>query len=436
MIKVAKFGGTSLSDDKQLIKVRDIIKNDDTIKYIVASAPGATNEINNKITDLLYLCYSSKKNNIYKEIFYEISERFKKIVEKLGLSIDLESELKNIFIDLENGCDEDYFVSRGEYLNSKLLAEFIGFDFVDAKDIICFNDDGFLDVEKTNEEISKILKDRENVVIPGFYGAYKDGRIKTFSRGGSDITGSLISRAVNADIYENWTDVSGLLMADPRIIKNPKKIDVMTYRELRELAYMGATVLHDEAVFPVREAKIPINIRNTNQPEGCGTLILENVQDEEKNRIITGISGKKNYTVFCINKSNMASQVGIIKNALDVFCKRKIAVEHIPTGVDSFSIIVSNNAVQKYIDKISKELKSNCNADSINIYSDIALISSVGRNIRNKSSIFKRLFSALERENIDVKIIAQGLSEINLIIGVDNKNFEDTIKAIYDEFVE
>ena len=436
MIKVAKFGGTSLSDDKQLIKVRDIIKSDDTIKYIVASAPGATDEINNKITDLLYLCYSSKKNNSYKEIFYEISERFKKIVEKLGLSIDLESELKNIFDNLENGCEEDYFVSRGEYLNSKILAEFIGFDFVDAKDIICFNDDGFLNVEKTNEEIFKMLKDRENVVIPGFYGAYGDGRIKNFSRGGSDITGSLVSRAVNADIYENWTDVSGLLMADPRIIKNPKKIDVMTYRELRELAYMGATVLHDEAVFPVREAKIPINIRNTNQPEGCGTLILENVQDEEKNRIITGISGKKNYTVFCINKSNMASQVGIIKNALDVFCKRKIAVEHIPTGVDSFSVIVSNNAVQRDIDKISKELKSNCNADSINIYSDIALISSVGRNIRNKSSIFKRLFSALERENIDVKIIAQGLSEINLIIGVDNKNFEDTIKAIYDEFVE
>lgn len=446
MIKLAKFGGTSLSDDKQFIKVRDIIKNDNTIKYVVASAPGVSvlsNFSSRKVTDLLYLCYETKNNvfnfnknnNTYKEIFYEISERFKNIVEKLSLNIDIELELKKIISDLENNCEEDYFVSRGEYLNSKILAEFIGFDFVDSKDIILFNKEGCLNTEKTYKRIKKALKGREKVVIPGFYGAYGTGKIKTFSRGGSDITGSLISRAMNVDIYENWTDVSGFMISDPRIVENPKKIDVMTYRELRELAYMGATVLHDEAVFPVREAKIPINIRNTNAPEACGTLILENILEEDENNIITGISGKKDYTIFCINKQSMATQVGGIRSALSVFYKRKIAIEHIPTGVDAFSIIVASNAVKKDVEEILEELKLNCKADSIKVFNDIALIGSVGRNIKNKSSIFRRLFAALEKENIDIKIIAQGLSEINLIIGVDNKDFESTIRAIYKEFI-
>ncbi len=446
MIKLAKFGGTSLSDDKQFIKVRNIIKNDDTIKYVVASAPGVSvlsNFASRKVTDLLYLCYKTrnnvfnlnKNNNTYKEIFNEISERFKNIVEKLSLNIDIELELKKIINDLENDCEEDYFVSRGEYLNSKILAEFIGFDFVDAKDIIFFNKEGSLNTEKTYRRIKKELNGREKVVIPGFYGTYSTGKIKTFSRGGSDITGSLISRAINVDIYENWTDVSGFMITDPRIIENTKKIDIMTYRELRELAYMGATVLHDEAVFPVREAKIPINIRNTNVPEACGTLILESISEEDENNIITGISGKKNYTIFCINKESMATQVGGIWSALSVFYKRKIAIEHIPTGVDAFSIIVASSAVESDVDEILKELKLNCKADSIKVFNDIALIGSVGRNIKNKSSIFRRLFAALEKENIDIKIIAQGLSEINLIIGVDNRDFESTIKAIYNEFI-
>lgn len=446
MIKLAKFGGTSLSDDKQFVKVRDIIKNDNTIKYVVASAPGVSalsGSSNRKITDLLYLCYeiksntfnSTKNNNSYQEIFYEISKRFKDIVEKLELKIDIELELRNIFNDLENNCDEDYFVSRGEYLNSKLLAEFIGFDFVDAKDLILFNKEGRLNTEKTYKRIKKALKGRKKIVIPGFYGAYSTGKIKTFSRGGSDITGSLVARAVNVDIYENWTDISGFMVSDPRIIENPKKIDVMTYRELRELAYMGATVLHDEAVFPVREAKIPINIRNTNAPEACGTLILENVSEGDENNIITGISGKKNYTIFCIKKESMATQVGGIRSALSVFYKRKIAIEHIPTGVDAFSIIVASSAVNKCTDEILKELKINCKTDNIRVFNNIALIGSVGRNIKNKSSIFRRLFAALEKENIDIKIIAQGLTEINLIIGVDNEDFETTIKAIYNEFV-
>lgn len=462
MIKVAKFGGTSLSDDKQFVKVRDIIKNDNTIKYVVASAPGLStlNGISSrKITDLLYLCYEIKsntfnptKNNVfnlnnnytYQEIFYEISERFRNIVNKLNLTIDIEIELQNILNDLESNCDQDYFVSRGEYLNSKILAAFIGFDFVDAKDLILFNKEGRLNTEKTYKRIKKALKGRKNIVIPGFYGAYSSaydntigtGRIKTFSRGGSDITGSLVARALNVDIYENWTDISGFMVSDPRVIENPKKIDIMTYRELRELAYMGATVLHDEAVFPVREVKIPINIRNTNSPEDCGTLIVENVSEEDENNIITGISGKKDYTVFCINKESMATQVGGIRAALSVFYKRKIAIEHIPTGVDAFSIIVANKAVSKYEDEILKELKLYCKTDNIKVFNNIALIASVGRNIKNKSSIFRRLFAALEKENIDIKVIAQGLTEINLIIGVDNKDFERTIKSVYNEFVK
>jgi aspartate kinase len=471
VIKLAKFGGTSLSDDKQFIKVRNIVKNDNTIKYVVASAPGVSAlsaSSNRKITDLLYLCYQTKSNtfnstknnvynetknkisysnnnyNSYQEIFYEISERFKDIVEKLNLNIDIALELKNISNDLENNCDEDYFVSRGEYLNSKILAEFIGFDFVDAKDLILFNKEGRLNTEKTYKRIKKALKERNNIVIPGFYGAYSSaydntigtGKIKTFSRGGSDITGSLVARAANVDIYENWTDISGFMVSDPKIIKNPKKIDIMTYRELRELAYMGATVLHDEAVFPVREAKIPINIRNTNDPEACGTLILESVSEGDENNIITGISGKKNYTIFCINKESMATQVGGIRSALSVFYKRKIAIEHIPTGVDAFSIIVASSSVDKCSEAILKELKLNCKTDNIRVFNNIALIGSVGRNIKNKSSIFRRLFAALEKGNIDIKIIAQGLSEINLIIGVDNEDYENTIKAIYNEFVE
>lgn len=445
MIKLAKFGGTSLSDDKQFRKVRSIIENDKTIQYVVASAPGVSSQANfidKKVTDLLYLCYKSKNNNsdlnnydTYIEIFNEIGKRFIDIVEKLGLKIDIKLELNEILNDLENNCDEDYFVSRGEYLNSKILAEFIGFKFVDAKDLILFNKDGRLNTEKTYKRIRKALKNEEGVVIPGFYGAYCSGKIKTFSRGGSDITGALVARAVKVDIYENWTDVSGFMVTDPRIIKNPKKIDIMTYRELRELAYMGATVLHDEAVFPVREAKIPINIRNTNNPEACGTLILDKISEENKNNVITGIAGKKNYTVFCVNKESMATQVGGIRAALSVFYKRRIAIEHIPTGVDAFSIIVASNLVKDTADEIVKELKQICKADRISVYNDIALIGSVGRNIKNKSSIFRRLFAALEKENIDVKIIAQGLSEINLIIGVDNKDFENTIRAIYNEFI-
>lgn len=440
MNKVAKFGGTSLADDNQFKKVYNIIKNDDTIKYVVASAPGSSKikGFNDKVTDLLYKCYKYKScnNDEYKNIFSVISERFKTIAKNLSLQINIQNEIDNISLEFENNCSEDYFVSRGEYLNSLLLSEYLGYQFVDAKDIIIFNDNGVLDADKTNKEISKVLKDIKYAVIPGFYGLSKSGKIKTFSRGGSDITGSLIAKAVSADIYENWTDVSGMLMADPRVIDNPKKIDIITYKELRELAYMGATVLHDEAVFPVRDSKICINIRNTNNPTNCGTLIVDHIDDDtEIDRIITGISGKKNYTVFNISKANMANQVGFVRMALDVFYKRKIAVEHIPTGIDCFSVIVSSKNVENQAEMITNELRKNCKADSVNVYSDIALISSVGRNIRNKSSIYRRLFNALEKENIDIKIIGQGVGDINIILGVDNVEFENTIQAIYEEFI-
>ncbi|WP_371818603.1 aspartate kinase [Sedimentibacter sp. zth1] len=436
MIKVAKFGGTSLADANQFKKVYDIIKHDTLIKYVIASAPGSINNKNNKITDLLYLCYENKKNNTsYKEIFAQISEIFNNIVDTLKIDIKIQNELEQILLELQDGCSKDYFVSRGEYLNSIILSKYLDFKYIDAKDIIFFDDNGVLDANKTNTQICNALKGIENVVVPGFYGSMFNGRIKTFTRGGSDITGAIVAKAVNADVYENWTDVSGFLMADPRIIKKPKKIEVITYRELRELAYMGATVLHDEAVFPARQSNIPINIRNTNFPLDCGTLIVDQINDKEDPKIITGIAGKKEYTIFSICKENMAASVGIIKRALEVFEARKIIIEHVPTGIDKFSVVVASKNVNQIENQISDELKLRCKAENIEVSNNIALIASVGRHIKNKSSIFKRLFGALEKENIDIKLISQGLSEINVIIGVDNKNFEKSITAIYNEFV-
>lgn len=435
MIKVAKFGGTSLSNDEQFKKVHDIIKYDDSIKYVIVSAPGSICNISNKITDMLYLCYDSAKNkNRCNKIFIQISQRFTDIVEKLGINIDIRVEMEKLMRNLTEGCSIDYFVSRGEYINSKILASYLDFDFIDAKDIIKFNENGILDTEMTDKNIRFILSKTEKAVIPGFYGSMYNGKIKTFSRGGSDITGSLVAKSMKADVYENWTDVSGLMVADPRIVKVPKKIDIITYRELRELAYMGASVLHDEAVFPVREANIPINIRNTNEPSDSGTLIVDDISDENNIKEITGISGRKGFAIFTLSKQNMASSVGTIKKALEVFYNRNIAVEHVPTGIDRFSIVVSQKAIVNDKDEIYNELMYKCKPENIDIYKNIALIGTVGRHIKNKASIFKGLFNALEKHNIDVKLISQCLSEINIIIGVDNANFEEAIKAIYSQF--
>ncbi|MDD2495118.1 MAG: aspartate kinase [Tissierellia bacterium] len=439
MIKVAKFGGTSLADSSQFKKVYDIVKNNEERKFVVVSAPGKRFKGDNKITDLLYLTYAHTKYSVpYDTVLNIIEERFLQIKVELNLSVDLKHEFEKIREHLEDKCSEDYIVSRGEYLSALLLSDFLGCSFVDAKDIIFFNYDGTVNNVKTNTKIKELLDEHEKVVIPGFYGSYPDGSIRTFSRGGSDITGAIIASAVKADIYENWTDVSGFLMADPRIVKDSKQIKHITYQELRELSYMGASVLHDEAVFPVREAGIPINIKNTNEPENPGTTIIGEMDMEEtyeNEYIITGIAGKKNFSIFYVHKEHMANEVGILKNALEVFESRGISIDHLPSSIDSFSIVLPSESVEKFSHEIAEELKIKCQADTVKIYDNLSLVATVGINMASKPGISAKLFSALGNNNINIRMIDQGSSEMNIIVGVENKDFERTIKAIYEAFV-
>lgn len=439
MIKVAKFGGTSLADASQFKKVHDIVENNDERKFVVVSAPGKRFKDDNKITDLLYLTHAHIKYSVpYDPVLSIIEDRFLKIKEELNLSADLNREFAIIRENLNNKCDEDYVVSRGEYLSAVLLADYLKCTFIDAKDVIFFNYDGSVNNTKTKEKLKEFTKDVKKAVIPGFYGSYPDGSIKTFSRGGSDITGAIVASAVNADMYENWTDVSGFLMADPRIVKNPKQIKKITYQELRELSYMGASVLHDEAVFPVREAGIPINIKNTNEPENPGTIIIGNGDTEESYEneyIITGIAGKKNFTIFYVYKEHMANEVGIIKAALEVFESRGISIDHIPSGIDSFSIVLPTESVEKYSYEILEELKAKLKTDTIKIHNNLSLVTTVGINMASRPGISAKLFSALGNNNINIRMIDQGSSEINIIVGVANKDFEAAIKAIYEAFV-
>lgn len=441
MLKVAKFGGTSMANAAQFKKVREIVTSDDDRKFVVVSAPGKRFKEDNKITDLLYLTHAHIKYSIpYTPVFKIIEERFNSIKEELNLHIDLEQEFKVIKEKLDSKCEEDYIVSRGEYLSAMLLADYLQCDFIDAKDVIFFNYDGTVDKDKTHEKLAKTLKSSKKAIIPGFYGSYPDGSIKTFSRGGSDITGSIISSAAGADIYENWTDVSGFLMADPRIVENPKQIKKITYQELRELSYMGASVLHDEAVFPARQAGIPINIRNTNEPDNPGTII---VSDDEKTHesnaddyIITGIAGKKNFAVFYIHKEHMANEVGIIKSALEVFEDRGISIDHIPSGIDSFSIVLPSESIERITHEIVEELKAKCKTESVYVHKNLSLITTVGIKMAYKPGISAKLFTALGDGNINIRMINQGSSEINIIVGVEDKDFEKAIRAIYGAFVK
>jgi len=440
MIKVAKFGGTSLADADQFKKVRDIVKDNEERKFVVVSAPGKRFKEDNKITDLLYLTHAHLKFSVpYAPVLKLIEDRFKSIKEKLNLSIDLDHEFDIIREKLDNKCDEDYIVSRGEYLSALLMADYLQCDFIDAKDVIFFNYNGLIDKEKTHEKLTETLGKSKKAIFPGFYGSYPDGSIKTFSRGGSDITGSIIASAANADMYENWTDVSGFLMADPRIVKNPKQIKKITYQELRELSYMGASVLHDEAVFPVRQAGIPINIKNTNDPENHGTIIVGDDQiDEnyENSHIITGIAGKKDFTVFYVHKEHMANEIGIVKKALEIFENRGISIDHIPSGIDSFSIVLPTESVEKTTHDIVDELKTKLMTESVKVISDLSLISTVGIKMAYKPGISAKLFNALGESNVNIRMIDQGSSEINIIVGVENKDFEIAIKAIYNAFVK
>lgn len=443
MLKVSKFGGSSLADSNQLKKVYDIVSSSDERKYVVVSAPGKRFKEDNKVTDLLYLTYAHTKYSVpYDPVLKIIEERFFSIKNDLKLSIDLEKEFDTIKNNLENKCSEDYLVSRGEYLSALILSNYLNCDFIDAKDVIFFNYDGTVNKEKTREKLQSIKERKNKCIIPGFYGSYPDGSIKLFSRGGSDITGSVVSSGVDADIYENWTDVSGFLMADPRIVENPKQIKKITYEELRELSYMGASVLHDEAVFPVREAGIPINIKNTNDPQNQGTVIIgaddENHKGIEYNNdyVITGISGKKNFTVFYVHKEHMANEVGIVRKTLEIFEQKGLSIEHVPSGIDSFSLVLSSEGLEKHTYEIIEEIKEKCGADEVKVHKNLSLISTVGINMAYKPGISAKLFAALGKENVNIRMINQGSSEINIIVGVEDSDFEKAIKAIYDTFVQ
>ncbi len=437
MVKVVKFGGSSLADAEQFKKVAAIIKSDDARRFVVASAPGKRYDEDIKVTDMLYSCYKLvKENKDIDEAFKLIEDRYNGIIKDLGLDFWLQPEFDRIKNAIVHHAGRDYIASRGEYLNSMILAKYLGYAFVDAEDGIFFTENGELDTEKTNEELTKILKEHTNAVVPGFYGVMPNGTIKTFSRGGSDITGSIVARAISADIYENWTDVSGMLMADPRCVKNPKVINTITYRELRELSYMGATVMHEDAIFPVREKGIPINIRNTNKPEDAGTMIVSTVESNKVDTVITGIAGKKGFSVIAIEKDMMNSEIGFGRKVLEVLENHKICFEHLPSGIDTMSVVVNDNDFLPVKDTVIADIQKKTKPDNITIYNGIALVAVVGRGMAGSKGTASRLFKAIANSDINIRMIDQGSSELNIIVGVAEEDYVATLEAIYNEFVK
>ena len=435
MIKVVKFGGSSLASAEQFAKVGKIIHADKERRYVVPSAPGKRNSKDTKVTDMLYACYDLvEKDEDFRVMLMKIKDRYDTIINGLNLKLSLEEEFKKISENFKNKAGVDYAASRGEYLNGIIMANYLGYEFVDAAEVIFFDEDGNFMPEKTDKVLSERLAKTERAVIPGFYGAKEDGTIKTFSRGGSDITGSIVSRAVRATCYENWTDVSGFLIADPRIIDNPKPIKTITYRELRELSYMGAGVLHEDAVFPVRKAGIPINIRNTNAPEDEGPWIVESTCHKSK-YTITGIAGKKGFVSVNIDKDMMNSEIGFGRKVLSAFEDNGISFEHMPSGIDTMTIFVHQPEFEGKEQAVISAIHRYAQPDSIELESDLALIAVVGRGMKSTRGTAGRIFSALAHANINVKMIDQGSSELNIIIGVSNADFENAIKAIYDIFV-
>ena len=434
-VKTVKFGGSSLADANQFRKVAAIINADPERRFVVASAPGKRFSSDIKITDMLYNCYdkAAKGGNFDKE-FTAIEERFNSIISDLGLDLSLEEEFKNIKDAFAHRAGRDYAASRGEYLNSIVLSKYLGFEFIDPAGHIFFDEQGVFDLEKTLSVLSPVLAETEKAVIPGFYGSMPNDTIKTFSRGGSDVTGSIVARAVNADIYENWTDVSGFLICDPRIVENPKPITSITYRELRELSYMGAGVLHEDAIFPVRAASIPINIRNTNHPEDAGTMILSETAQSSK-YTITGIAGKKGFSVIQIEKDMMNSEKGFGRSVLRALEKNDICFEHMPSGIDTMSVIVATDSLVGKEKSVLDEINYRVHPDKIEIENNLALIAVVGRGMRKARGTAGKIFSALADARVNAKMIDQGSSELNLIIGVEEEDFETATKAIYDAFV-
>lgn len=438
MLKVVKFGGSSLANAEQIKKVGDIIKSEKDRRFVIPSAPGKRFKNDIKITDLLYKCFEkAEKDENFTEEFTEIKNRYNEIITGLQLSFSLDNEYEKISESLRSHESRDYVASRGEYLNGLILAKYLGFTFVDAKDVIFFTENGMLDEDKTNKVLGRKLKKLENAVIPGFYGSDGSGGsgIKTFSRGGSDITGSIVARAASADIYENWTDVSGFLVADPNIIHDPKPIDIITYKELRELSYMGASVLHEDSIFPVRKAEIPVNIRNTNSPDDPGSWIVESTGQKSK-YVITGIAGKKGFCAINIEKDMMNVEVGFGRKVLQALEENGISFEHIPSGIDTMTIVVDQKSFEPKEQLVIAAINRLAEPDKIEIQSDIALIAVVGRGMFANWGAAGRIFAALAHRRINVRMIDQGASELNTIVGVDNENFELAVKAIYDIFVE
>ncbi|MDY5350274.1 MAG: aspartate kinase [Candidatus Ventricola sp.] len=435
-IKVSKFGGSSLADAAQFQKVKQILLSDGDRRIVVPSAPGKRSAADTKVTDLLYECNRlAGQGKDITPAFEKIRERYHGIAQELGLSVDLDAHLDEVKKNICLGAGADYAASRGEYLNGILLADYLGWDFIDAKDGIFFDEEGHLDSDKTNSVLGALLRGHEYAVVPGFYGCDSHGNVKTFSRGGSDISGAIVARAIDADVYENWTDVSGCLMADPRIVRNPVPIRYVTYRELRELSYMGASVLHEDAIFPVRIAGIPTNIRNTNKPEEPGTIIGYEAEDHESKYMITGIAGHKDFAIIAVEKAMMNAELGFGRRVLQALEEEGVSFEHMPSGIDTMSVVVHESAIEGKKERLIQRIHELCSPDSVEIHSGLALIATVGRGMVRSKGTSARLFNALMKAGINVRLIDQGSSELNIIVGVDNLDFENAVRAIYRAFV-
>ena len=437
MLKVAKFGGSSMADAKQFEKVRDIVRADPARRVIVVSAAGKRDADDHKLTDLLYLCHAHLQYGVSCEsIFQMICERYIAIRDACGLSVDIEAELDVLRQQLRSGISEEELVSRGEYFSALLMADYLGYSFLDAELWVRFRFDGTIDKEASYAALQRLAEGRR-VVIPGFYGVTPDGKIRTFSRGGSDITGALAAAALNADVYENWTDVSGILMADPRIVPDPLPIERITYNELRELSFVGAQVLHEGTVFPVREKNIPLNIRNTNDPEAPGTMIQESFSgDVDPDRFITGITGKKDFSIISLTKRGMSNQVGVLRRVLSVLERHNISVDYVPNGIDNVSVVLPTAAVEKELYTIMAEIKKEAQPDTLDVHHHIAVVAAVGRKMAFRPGISGRIFKALGESGINIRMISQGPDELNIIVGVDTKDFAPAIQVLYNSFVK
>ena len=435
MQKVVKFGGSSLANSTQFEKVKNIVKSDISRRIVVVSALGKRNKDDYKITDLLFLTQAHLKYGVdEKSVFQIVKDRYFEVASDLNLSLDLDLEFKNIEKEFSKTVDKEMLVSRGEYLAAKMMAEYLGYQFIDAKDVIFFDYSGVIDSDKTDSAIQEVLKKYERIVVPGFYGAYPDGKIHLLSRGGSDVTGSILAKAADATIYENWTDVSGFLVTDPRIVPDPKQIKEISYEELRELSYMGANVLHEDTIFPVQELDIPINIKNTNKPDDEGTIITSKCTDTKQ--IITGIAGKKDYDSITIIKKPKTEKLKVMREVLKVMAKYDINVEHMPSSIDTFSLIIESSKIAKHLYEVLFEIKALDDVMDVVVDSDIALVAVVGRNMKTKAGISAKLFSIFGTNNINIKVIAQASQELSIIVGVSNGDFEKAIKSIYDGLVK